>query len=393
MRMMHSGGWAPVAAHESVPAGVRLPQLKEMMQMRSLPAIAALTLFAGLGHTASAQLLAPPAEAPAAAPLFGNAAIRFDRTQHDFGRILDDENVDTTFSFTNTGDTTLEILDHRATCGCTVPEISKRSLLPGESASIKVVFHPAHKKGTQHQTVTLMTNAPDQQQVQLTINAEVRQTTWTDQPVSHFSRIEKGDTRTLAVDVYSRVPNFKIDSIALSNEVAFQAKLGEPVEVPGDSEGEKLRKQTITVSLATTSPIGNFTETLVIRTNDPRKPVIQQQVIAEVIGDLIANPNRVSLGIVRPGDPLKAEFKIVSRASKPFKILTAKAVPAQTGSTLDVEVLPADAATPTEIKIVVTGNAPNVVQPIRGRIELTTDSKDQPKIEVPFYATVRGGSR
>lgn len=362
--------------------------------MRSLPAIAALTLFAGLGLSASAQLLAPPADAPAApAPLLGSAAITFDRTQHDFGRIMDDENVETTFSFTNTGDTTLEILDHRATCGCTVPEISKRSLLPGESATIKVVFHPAHKKGIQHQTVTLMTNAPDQQQVQLTINAEVRQTTWTDQAVSHFSRIEKGDNRTLTVDVYSRVPNFKIDSIALSSEGKFVTTLADAVEVPGETEGELFRKQTITIALAPTVPIGNFTETLIIRTNDPKKPVIQQQVIAEVIGDLVPNPNRVSLGIVRPGDPLKAEFKIISRGSKPFKILTAKTVPAQGGATLNVEVLPADPATPAEIKIVVTGAAPNVVQPIRGKIELTTDSKDQPKIEVPFYATVRGGSR
>lgn len=362
--------------------------------MRSLSAIAALTLFAGLGLSASAQLLAPPDDAPAtAAPLIGTAAISFDRTQHDFGRILDDENVETTFSFKNTGDTTLEILDHRATCGCTVPEISKRSLLPGEAATIKVVFHPAHKKGVQHQTVTLMTNAPDQQQVQLTINADVRQTTWTDQAVSHFSRIDKGDTRTLAVDVFSRVPNFKVESIALSSEGRFVAMLGEPEVVPGDTEGEKFRKQTITIALSPTIPIGNFTETLIIRTSDPRKPVIQQQVIAEVVGDLISNPNRLSLGIVRPGDPLKAEFKIISRASKPFKILTARAVSAQGATALDVQVLPADPALPAEIKVVVSGNAPTAVQPIRGKIEFTTDSKDQPRIEVPFYATVRGGSR
>lgn len=360
--------------------------------MRSLHAIATLTLLAGMAGAAHAQQLAPPEDITEPAPLFGNAAISFDRSEHDFGQIMDDANVETVFSFTNTGDTTLEILDHRATCGCTVPEISKRSLLPGESGTIKVVFHPAHKKGAQHQTVTLMTNAPDQPQVQLTINANVRQTTWTNDAVAHFSRIEKGDTRAVVVEVLSRVPEFKIDSIALTNEVAFHAELGKVVEVPGEVEGEKLRKQTITITLAPTVPIGNHTETIVIRTNDPKKPVIQQQVIAEVVGDLITNPNRVSLGIVRPGDSMRAEFKVISRGSKPFKVLSAQVVPTG-GVSLSVAVEPASEATPSEIKLVVTGTAPSVVQPIRGKIEITTDSKDQPKIEVPFYATVRGGSR
>lgn len=139
-------------------------------------------------------------------------------------------------------------------------------------------------------------------------------------------------------------------------------------------------------------PLGNHTETLQIRTNDPKKPVLNQQIIAEVVGDLVPAPNRVSLGVVRPGDPLKSEFKITSRGGKPFRILSAKAV-ATTGLQIDavVEQVPEGGA--PEIKITLSGNAPATVQPIRGKVEITTDSKEQPKIEVPFYATVRGGPR
>lgn len=352
-----------------------------------------LTLASGLCMSAHGQFLDPPPE-PTTNPagLLASAAISFDRTTHDFGNILDEANVETTFTFTNSGDTTLEILDHRATCGCTVPEISKRSLLPGESATIKVVFHPAHKRGQQNQTVTLMTNSPEQPQVPLTITANVRPMTWADPVVAHFSRIEKGDPRTIQIDVYSRVPDFKVEAVNMTNDVVFRAAASEPVEVPGDSEGEKLRKVSIAISLSPTVPLGNHTETLQIRTNDPKKPVLNQQVIAEVIGDLLPAPNRVSLGVVRPGDPLKSEFKISSRSGKPFKILSAKAV-ATTGVQIDAVVEQVAEGGATEIKITLSGTAPGVVQPIRGKVEITTDSKEQPKIEVPFYATVRGGQR
>ncbi len=355
--------------------------------------LAAAFVAAGLScaGVASAQFL-DPAPAPSNTPLLGTPVITFDRQAHDFGNILDEANVETTFTFSNTGDTTLEIVDHKATCGCTVPEISKRSLLPGESATIKVVFHPAHKRGVQNQTVTLLTNSPDQPQVSLTINANVRPMTWADPVVAHFSRIEKGDTRTLTIDVFSRVPNFKVEGVTVTNEVVFRASVSEPTEVPGDSEGEKIRKVTVTIGLSPTVPLGNHTETLQIRTNDPKKPVLNQQIIAEVVGDLVPAPNRVSLGVVRPGDPLKSEFKITSRGGKPFRILSAKAV-ATTGLQIDavVEQVPEGGA--PEIKITLSGNAPATVQPIRGKVEITTDSKEQPKIEVPFYATVRGGPR
>ena len=357
---------------------------------RTLAAALAIAALGGVS-TASAQFLDPVPE-PSTAPLLGSPMVSFDRSVHDFGNILDEENVETTFTFTNSGDTTLEILDHKATCGCTVPEISKRTLLPGESGTIKVIFHPAHKRGQQNQTVTLLTNSAEQPQVSITINANVRPMTWADPVVAHFSRIEKGDPRTLTIDVYSRVPKFKVEGVTIANEVVFRASASDPVEVPGDSEGEVLRKVTITVGLSPTVPLGNHTETIQIRTNDPKKPVLNQQVIAEVVGDLVPAPNRVSLGVVRPGDPLKSEFKVTSRSGKPFKILSAKAV-STTGVQIDAAVEEIAEEGAAEIKITLTGNAPNTVQPIRGKVEITTDNKEQPKIEVPFYATVRGGPR
>lgn len=367
------------------------------MQSRSTRLMtSALVLFAIAG-AAQGQLLAPPpgnaTGTPAAAsPIFGGQSkISFDRISHDFGDVVDDANVETNFTFTNTGDTPLEILDHRATCGCTVPEISNRNLLPGESANIKVVFHPAHKRGKQHQTVTLITNSTEQPQVQLTVHANVKPLTWTEPTVVHFSRIDKGGTRTVELEVISRVKDFKIESFKISNPVTFTAELGEPVEFYSEEEGETLRKHTITIGLAQTAPIGNHNETISIRTNDPRKLALNQQIIAEVVGDILPVPNRVSLGVVRPMDPMLGEVRVSSRSGKPFKI--ERAIPhLVTGGSVEVEVVP-DPASPegTGYKLLLTGVAPDRIQPVRGEIELRTDNKDQPSIRIPIYATVRGG--
>jgi hypothetical protein len=50
----------------------------------------------------------------------------FDRTEHNFGTINEGDIVETSFVFTNTGNSDLMISDARGSCGCTVPEYPKK---------------------------------------------------------------------------------------------------------------------------------------------------------------------------------------------------------------------------------------------------------------------------
>ncbi len=85
--------------------------------------------------------------------------LTFDKKEYDFGTIKEGDVVETTFAFTNTGNSDLVILDARGSCGCTVPEYPKNTpIAPGESGSIKVKFDSANKPGNQSKTVTLTTN-------------------------------------------------------------------------------------------------------------------------------------------------------------------------------------------------------------------------------------------
>jgi hypothetical protein len=98
--------------------------------------------------------------------------IRFEKTKHDLGRILQGEKVGYNFIFTNVGDASLVILDASASCGCTVPKYSKEPIAPGDKGSVEVVFDSSGRMGQQSKTVTLKTNGKVQV-VYLTIKADI----------------------------------------------------------------------------------------------------------------------------------------------------------------------------------------------------------------------------
>ncbi len=77
----------------------------------------------------------------------------------DFGTIKDGEEVTRSFSFKNTGTKPLVVMTAQATCGCTVPEKPEEPIRPGETGSIKVVFHSKDRVGQQEKTIRVTSNA------------------------------------------------------------------------------------------------------------------------------------------------------------------------------------------------------------------------------------------
>jgi hypothetical protein len=98
--------------------------------------------------------------------------IRFERTEHDLGTIQQGETVGYNFSFTNTGDGPLVILDAEASCGCTVPRFSREPVLPGGKGTVEVRFDSEGRVGKQTKTVTIQTDSKTPV-VKLTIHADI----------------------------------------------------------------------------------------------------------------------------------------------------------------------------------------------------------------------------
>ncbi|MES2827999.1 MAG: DUF1573 domain-containing protein [Bacteroidota bacterium] len=109
------------------------------------------------------------------APVASTAELTFANSTYNFGTIKKGEIVTYAFKFTNTGREPLIITDALATCGCTVPEIPKTPIKPGESGEIKVVFNSAGKPiGPLTKPVTVSSNALNGA-VQITLIGEIKE--------------------------------------------------------------------------------------------------------------------------------------------------------------------------------------------------------------------------
>lgn len=87
--------------------------------------------------------------------------VKFDKTEHDFGKITEGDKVETVFKITNDGEADLIIVNAQGSCGCTVPEYPKEPVKPGASADMKVTFDSKGKPGQQQKSVTLTTNSKE----------------------------------------------------------------------------------------------------------------------------------------------------------------------------------------------------------------------------------------
>lgn len=87
------------------------------------------------------------------------AVMSFEDENYDFGKIRQGEKVSYSYKVKNVGKSPLIILNATATCGCTVPEVPKGPIKPGEEGEIKVVFDSNGKSGMQDKVITVTSNA------------------------------------------------------------------------------------------------------------------------------------------------------------------------------------------------------------------------------------------
>ena len=128
------------------------------MKKLALIFVCSLSLF-GCNESASKKVDQEKAAQSESKAATATAAMSFDKIIHDFGTIEEGETVQTSFTFTNTGETNLIIVDARGSCGCTVPNYPKNTpIAPGATGEILVSFDSSNKPNMQQKTVTISAN-------------------------------------------------------------------------------------------------------------------------------------------------------------------------------------------------------------------------------------------
>lgn len=143
--------------------------MKKLLNINCLfVALMAFCLFASCNGTKdegelSTDLVTNPKSATK--PSEKQPSITFDKTEHDFGTILQGEVVTYSFHFTNTGSTPLIISNVTTSCGCTVGDFSRAPIAPGKDGFIKATYDSKGHHGFQSRSLTVVSNTNPNQTV------------------------------------------------------------------------------------------------------------------------------------------------------------------------------------------------------------------------------------
>ena len=86
-------------------------------------------------------------------------AIKFDTTTYNFGSFHEEKGpVTHIFHFTNMSSDTLKVTEVRSFCGCTIPDWTRKPILPGENGFVKAMYNPRNRVGAFSKTLAVITN-------------------------------------------------------------------------------------------------------------------------------------------------------------------------------------------------------------------------------------------
>jgi len=101
--------------------------------------------------------------------------LHIERPVLDFGTIPQGKKLDHVFKLTNKGDSPLTITRTRTSCGCTVANVSSKTIAPGKSAELKISFDSANFGGKVTKTITVESNDPAAPTTTLTIKGIINE--------------------------------------------------------------------------------------------------------------------------------------------------------------------------------------------------------------------------
>jgi hypothetical protein len=233
--------------------------------------------------------LAPetPAAAPDLSPKTGGPNIVSPEPVFDFGTRDNDGQVQHEFVIRNTGDAPLKIDNVKSSCGCTVAELKKKDLAPGEETTVGATFNLRGRSGQQKKTITVQSNDPDQPMYSLELVGEAKTPIEVSPAALSLGAIE-GDTPTsgsVTISAAQEGLTFNIKSVDTFNE--FLKASFETLE-----EGRQYRVNVVT---AGSPPDGPLNANVRVETDNPNRPIITFFVNAQVLGPVEVRPPRLNL--------------------------------------------------------------------------------------------------
>jgi hypothetical protein len=326
----------------------------------------------------------------AAQPTEVRGALVFEKESLNIGVVHDGGKIDVEFPFTNKGEIPIMITNVKPSCGCTDPSF-ELVVQPGQTSAIKAKFNPAGKHGKSVVTIKVDTDDPERPTINLSLEATVEPIVKAEPSILQLGDLRKGETITKDVTVSGEMADFMVKFATASDSSIVGVDVVE--HGVGDVAGTPRDQTVLRVSFKGRGNTGPISETVLGRTNDPRRTLIPIKVIGRVVGDVQVVPDRLSLGVLRPDSEFERSLRVTSRNGKPFKILESS-LELDIADAFAVEVVPLaenEAEGPGyTIRVHGTPSAEHTQRKaVRGTLHLVTDVHGEQDIDLNVYGSIR----
>lgn len=243
------------------------------------------------------------------------ASKMFDSLRHDFGTVARGAECVHRFTFTNLYKEDVHVAAVRSSCGCTTPEITKRTLKSWETSEIVAIYNTRAFLGSRSAVLTVVIDQPFPAEVQLHVTGYIRSDVVLNPGSIKFGNVRRGEVAERPIDIdYAGRADWRIVDVRTTNP-HLEAQLLEKRRETG------LVSYQMIVRLTKEAPIGYLNEQLQVITNDTRLQQFPIDVEGKVESEVTVSPSPLFLGVLKPGQ--KATKKLVVRSKEPFKIASA----------------------------------------------------------------------
>lgn len=128
------------------------------------------------------------------------------------------------FKYKNTGDKPVKITVVRPSCGCTTAQPPAEAIAPGAGGEINATFHIGDRSGPQTKTVRVLTDAPDDQGVILTLHADVPKVLEVKPSFLFWPKTEALGPKKIEVELGGDYPVSKLDVTSTDPDVKTAVK-------------------------------------------------------------------------------------------------------------------------------------------------------------------------
>ncbi len=220
----------------------------------------------------------------------------------DFKTVDEGPDIVHEFRIVNQGKGVLTISSVTTSCGCTAAVVKKLGskdeaatlpvdIRPGGKGTIKATYHTTGHVGHNTKVITVTSNDSKNPSFQLKLDMTVVREIDVQPDRIWLNNIQHGQAESRAVTILGKPKNkLKILSAQTSGGVVTVTSV-----TPFKDEKEKRQGAILQVDLPKERPIGSFTDSIVVKTNDPKKDQIDIAVTGEVMGKFQYNPRTLNL--------------------------------------------------------------------------------------------------